>query len=523
MYYEDRYPIGQQNFKILREEDAYYVDKTAFIEKLVRSKSKYYFLARPRRFGKSLFLSALEYFFKGERYLFKGLHIDSMNWDWPEYPVLRLDLNTDKYAEPGILDGVVDRLFRMWEKKYEVDVKDSDISQRFATIIKSAHEKTGKQVVILVDEYDKPLVGNLNKEDSFEHYRAKLASIYSNFKSSSEHIKLVFLTGVSRFSKLSVFSDLNNLNDISFDNDYADICGITEKELIDNFSDGIESLAAKKGVSFEDAHGLLKTNYDGYRFAEEGSDIYNPWSLLNCLSKKRIANYWSMTGGASVIAECLHNIDADLEDILNTQCDMLSLVGLDLKNADPLSLLYQTGYLTIKDYDCHTDIVTLGIPNNEVRDDLSRVLLPLYVKLKRGTVEGKIRDLISSMNMGNPDKLMKTLQAFFAGISYEMKIDNENNFQNAVYVLLTLIGANANVEERTSDGRIDLTIATRKFIYIVELKYDGTAREALDQINERHYSRKFQTDDRRIFKIGVSFSSKTRTIEDFLIEEDPKE
>ena len=523
MYYEDRYPIGQQNFKILREENAFYVDKTAFIEKMVRSKSKYYFLARPRRFGKSLFLSTLEYFFKGERYLFKGLHIDSIDYDWAEYPVLRLDLYTDKYAEQGILDGVLDNLFRKWEELYEIDNIVSSISTRFHNIIEAAHKKTGKQVVILVDEYDKPLVGNLNKEDNFEHYRAKLASIYSNFKSSSEHIKIVFLTGVSRFSKLSVFSDLNNLNDISFDNKYADICGITEKELIDNFREGIESLAAKKNISFEDACGLLKTNYDGYRFAEEGSDIYNPWSVLNCLSKSMIANYWSMTGGASVIAECLHNIDADLEDVLNTQCDLLSLVGLDLKNADPLALLYQTGYLTIKDYDSHTDIVTLGIPNNEVRDDLSRVLLPLYVKIKRGTVEGKIRDLISSMNMGKPDKFMKTLEAFFAGISYEMKMENENNFQNAVYVLLTLIGANAKVEERTSEGRMDLTIETRNFIYIVELKFDGTARQALDQINERHYARKFHTDGRHIFKIGASFSSKTRTIEDFLIEEDTKE
>lgn len=523
MIYEDRYPIGQQNFKILREEDAYYVDKTAFIEKMIRSKSKYYFLARPRRFGKSLFLSTLEYFFRGERNLFNGLHVDTIDWDWAEYPVLRLDLNTDRFAEPGILDGVLDNIFRKWEKEYEVDNIVEPLSTRFHNIIESAHRKSGKQVVILVDEYDKPLVGNLNKEVNFEHYRAKLASIYSNFKSSAEHIKLVFLTGVSRFSKLSVFSDLNNLNDISFDNDYADICGITEKELIDNFKGGIQSLAEEMELSYEDAKLRLKRNYDGYRFAPKGSDIYNPWSVLNCLSKKMIANYWSMTGGASVVAECLHNIDADLEEFFNKQCDLQSLVGLDLKNADPLALLYQTGYLTIKDYDNLTNTVTLGIPNNEVKNDLSRVLLPLYVKIKRGSVEGKIRDLIASMNMGKPDRFMKTLEAFFAGISYEMKMDSENNFQNAVYVILSLIGANAKVEDRTSDGRIDLTIETFRFIYIIELKFDGTARQALDQIKEKNYSRKFQTDHRRIFKIGASFSSKTRTIEDFLIEEDNHE
>ncbi|MDE6637356.1 MAG: ATP-binding protein, partial [Muribaculaceae bacterium] len=390
-------------------------------------------------------------------------------------------------------------------------------------IIESAHRKSGKQVVILVDEYDKPLVGNLNKEVNFEHYRAKLASIYSNFKSSAEHIKLVFLTGVSRFSKLSVFSDLNNLNDISFDNDYADICGITEKELFDNFKDGIQSFAEEMELSYEDAKLRLKSNYDGYRFAPKGSDIYNPWSVLNCLSKKMIANYWSMTGGASVVAECLHNIDADLEEFFNKQCDLRSLVRLDLKSADPLALLYQTGYLTIKDYDNLTNTVTLGIPNNEVKNDLSMVLLPLYVKIKRGSVEGKISDLIASMNMGKPDRFMKTLEAFFAGISYEMKMDSENNFQNAVYVILTLIGANAKVEDKTSDGRIDITIETLRFIYIIELKFDGTARQALDQIEEKNYARKYLTDHRRVFKIGASFSSKTRTIEDFLIEEDTHE
>lgn len=222
MNYKDRYPIGQQNFKEIRCEDAFYVDKTAFVDKIARSNSRYYFLARPRRFGKSLFLSTLEYFFKGERQLFKGLYIDSAEWNWDSYPVLRLDLNKNKFAETNILDDVLDNIFRKWEKEYGVEYIAEQLSSRFENIIEAAHNKTGRQVVILVDEYDKPLVGNLNKEENFELYRTKLASLYSNFKSSAEHIRLVFLTGVSRFSKLSVFSDLNNLNDISFDDDYAD-------------------------------------------------------------------------------------------------------------------------------------------------------------------------------------------------------------------------------------------------------------------------------------------------------------
>lgn len=291
-----RYPIGQQNFRVLREKGSFYVDKTSYVEKIAKNGIQYWFLARPRRFGKSLFLSTLEYFYKGERDIFKGLYIDSIDWDWQPYPVLRLDLNVEKYKEIGLLDGVLDRIFREWEEKYEVDVKDRDFSQRFNTIIKCAHEKTGRKVVILVDEYDKPLVNKLRNENNFEHYRANLASIYSNFKSSAEHIQLVFLTGVSRFSKLSIFSDLNNLNDITFDNEFADICGITKIELLENFRSGIEMFAEEMDVDFKEAFNILKYNYDGYRFAKKGSDIYNPWSVLNCLSKKEISNYWGRTG-----------------------------------------------------------------------------------------------------------------------------------------------------------------------------------------------------------------------------------
>ena len=276
-----KYPIGEQDFKSLIEAGSIYVDKTNYIQLLVESGSKYYFLARPRRFGKSLFLSALRYFFEGRRELFKGLYIDSYDWDWVDYPVLRLDLNMDRYTEVGKLDSILDNLFNEWERKYDVRVIAGDLSSRFRNIIAAAYEKTGRQVVILVDEYDKPLVGNLNKDDNFEHYRAKLASIYSNFKSSAEYIRLVFLTGVSRFSKLSIFSDLNNLNDITFEGQYADICGITEKELFENFRDGIEDLAEENEMSYEEACHALKESYDGYRFARRGSEIYNPWSVLN--------------------------------------------------------------------------------------------------------------------------------------------------------------------------------------------------------------------------------------------------
>lgn len=514
---KERYAIGQQDFKTLREDDALYIDKTAYIEKIASNKTKYYFLARPRRFGKSLFLSTLRYFFEGRRELFKGLYIDGTDWKWDPYPVLRLDLNTDKYAEQGMLDGVLDNLFREWEKEYEVEEKADNISSRFRNIIKAAHEKTGKQVVILVDEYDKPLVGNLNKDDNFEHYRIKLASIYSNFKSSAEHIRLVFLTGVSRFSKLSVFSDLNNIDDISFDDEFADVCGITEKELLENFNAGISSLAAKRKEDFAKACTTLKKNYDGYRFAPEGRGIYNPWSLLCCLKKGRIGSYWNSTGTATIIAEALQDADVNIEETLNANWDLDDLAGLDLLNADPTALLYQTGYLTIADYDAEMNEVRLKVPNEEVRKGLFKNLLSVYLKPKSGTVKSVIDGIMEAIRAGKPEQMIKSLDSYFAGIPYDLKLDNENNFHNAFYILTTLIGIDAKAEVHTSDGRIDLLIETPKYIYVIELKYDATPEEALRQIEEKQYARKFATDSRKIFNIGVSFSSNTRRIDGWRI------
>ena len=511
------YAIGQQDFRMLREGDAVYIDKTAFIEKIVRSRIQYYFLARPRRFGKSLFLSTLRYFFEGRRELFKGLYIDSVDWDWEAYPVLLLDLNANKYDEIGKLDDVLDNLFRNWEKLYGIEVKDEDYSMRFKTIIKTAHERTGKPVVILVDEYDKPLVGNPRSSDRFEHYRAKLAGLYSNFKSSAEHIKLVFMTGISRFSKLSVFSDLNNLKDISFSDDFADICGITERELLDNFQQGIMRLAHKRKVEPDMITELLKKNYDGYRFTPEGSDIYNPWSVLNAMDECRIGAYWNATGAASIVAEALRDSDVDIEATLSAVWDFDDLAGLDLLNADPTALLYQAGYLTIADYDTDANTVRLKVPNEEVRKGLFKHLLPLYLKPKGSTAKSVIDGITRSVGRGKPDDMLKSLRAYFAGIPYDLKMDNENNFHNAFYILVTLIGLDAKAEAHTSDGRIDLLIETTDYVYVIELKYDASADDALRQIEEKEYALQFEADGRKVFRIGVSFSSETRRIEDWKI------
>ncbi|MBD5182061.1 MAG: ATP-binding protein [Bacteroidales bacterium] len=509
----DIYAVGEQDFKNLREMDALYIDKTRYVEMIVRSKSKYYFLARPRRFGKSLFLSTLRYFFEGRRDLFRGLFIDSADWDWQPYPVLYLDLNSDRFAEPGMLEPLLDKHFKKWEEEYGVTDIPSTFSQRFSAIIEAAHEKTGKQVVVLVDEYDKPLSLNINKDDNYEHYRARLASIYSNFKSSAEHLRLVFLTGISRFGKLSVFSDLNNLNDISFDDAFADICGITEMELHENFKDGIERLAAKRRTGYNEAVELLKKNYDGYRFAPEGNDIYNPWSLLCCMQKGRIGMYWNTVGPPSLVARVLSNTRVDLEKTLNARWRLDRLAGLDLRNANPTALLYQTGYLTMADYNVRNDTVRLKVPNNEVKDGLFNDLLKLYLREDHISAESVVEQLVHAIDDGKPEEMMRCLDAYFAGVPYDLKMDNENNFHNAFYILTTLIGIDARAEAHTSDGRIDLLIETPEYIYIIELKYDGSPAEALRQIEEKGYARRFAGDARKIFLIGVNFSSVTRRIE----------
>lgn len=514
----DRYPIGQQDFKTLRERGGLYIDKTAYVAKIVNSMSQYYFLARPRRFGKSLFLSTLRYFFEGRRELFDGLYINSMDWEWDAYPVLYLDLNTDRYAEQGGLEPVLERHLSTWEKKYGVEGHEASYSQRFSAIIEAAHKKTGKQVVVLVDEYDKPLSLNLNKDDNFDHYRTRLASIYSNFKSSAEHIRLVFLTGISRFSKLSIFSDLNNIRDISFSDEYADVCGITERELLENFQEGIRELAGTYATSYEEICSMLKANYDGYRFARKGSDIYNPWSVLNAMAESRIGSYWTATGTATIVAEGLWKKHVDIEKTLNSRWRIDRLAGLDLRNADVTALLYQTGYLTMADYNLRNDTVKLRVPNNEVKEGLFNDLLNFYVKTEPTSVESVVERLIHSIYDGEAEEMMKCLDAYFAGVPYDLKMDNENNFHNAFYILTTLIGIGTKAEVHTSNGSIDLLIETIDYIYVIELKYNATPEEALRQIEEKGYCRRFATDNRKVYRMGVNFSSTTRRIDGWVIE-----
>ena len=513
-----KYPIGEQDFRLLRRDGYLYVDKTPYIRRIVTNGSKYLFLARPRRFGKSLFLSTLRYFFEGKRELFKGLDVDSLDWDWAEYPVLHLDFNRDRYTEVGSLRTILNAMFGEWERRYGIEHVAEKLSVRFRNIIEAAHAMTGREVVILVDEYDKALVSNLHKRELFEHHREELASIYTNFKGAAEHIRLVFITGVSRFGRLSVFSDLNNIDDITFSEDFSDVCGITEKELYTNFRAGIEKMSRVQGWDYESSCLELKRNYDGYRFTPLGSDIYNPWSLLKAMSVSAIGNYWNETGMPTLLVESLKRVNADLESLFDSYCEPDELKGFDLLDPKPLPLLYQTGYITIKNYNRKLRKVRLGIPNREVKEGFYKMLLPSYVNVRTSTPRETLERISDSFILGNPESAMKSLQSYFAGIDYKLRMDNENNFHNAFFLLIDLLGLTTRAEAHTSDGSIDIVVKTDDYIYIIELKYDHTAQEALRQIEEKRYARPYLNDPREVICIGAAFSSQTRCIEDWIIK-----
>ena len=511
-----KYPIGEQSFELLRSEGYLYVDKTSYIEQIING-SKYYFLGRPRRFGKSLFLDTLRCFFEGKRELFKGLYADTMDWDWEKYPVFYLDFNNRKYREEKKLDLFLDEFLSFYEKKYDIEKAQSDFSGRFAKLIREVSLKTGKGVVILVDEYDKPLVNNLHDDALFEDLRDELAEMYSNFKSSAPYIRLVFLTGVSRFGKLSVFSGLNNIRDISMQNMFAGICGISEEELLENFKVGIKELAFANDATEEDTVKELKRRYDGYHFCKVSPDMYNPFSLLNVFAANEYSNYWIESGTPELLVEQLKRTDVDLETLMTAECTQTQLAGLDIDNMDPVALLYQTGYLTIKNYDAEDEIYELGMPNDEVRQGFLEYILPYYASLHDYNPRLLLRDFRKELQQGRVDEFMRRLQSLFSDTSYEMKMEEERNVQNAMFILFRLLGLSVNVEYRTSQGRIDILVRTDRYVYIMELKYDRNAEEALAQIEHKEYSLPWAIDSRETIAIGINYSTSRRTIDSWLI------
>lgn len=511
------YPIGIQNFEKIRTEDFLYVDKTAAIYKLAKE-GRYYFLSRPRRFGKSLLVSTMEAYFAGRKELFSGLAIEKLETEWKQHPVLHLDLSGVSYTDESVLERVLSDKLSKWETLYGA-VNTSDIlGLRFKEVIEAAYNKTGNQVAILIDEYDKPIIDNLGNEPTLSHLRSTLQGFYSVMKSMDARICFGFLTGVIKIGKMSVFSGLNNLNDISMIPDYVDICGVSETELHEYFDESISELSSANEMSKEECYVKLKSMYDGYHFCEDSIGIYNPFSLLNTFQNKKFREYWFETGTPGFLVEVMRKTSFDVTTLENQTVDSTLMSNADAIFENPVPYLFQSGYLTITGYNDMFRLYQLGFPNQEVKNGFLNCLLKYYVPMSpdmSGTT--LIYQLWHSITEGNPKSFMQILSSLFANTSYQIQGETEKDFQYAMYIISALLGEYVQVERTTSNGRIDLIIQTKEFIYIFELKVNADADVALRQIDEKGYARPFEGDSRKLFKIGVNFSTATRRIEDWKI------
>lgn len=511
-----KYPIGIQNFESLRTDGYAYVDKTASIFQLA-STGRYYFLCRPRRFGKSLLLSTMRAYFEGKKELFEGLAIGTMESDWIQYPVLYLDLNAEQYDTYDSLYSILNVSLSEWENIYGKVQEEDTIALRFRGVIRRAFEKTGTKVVILVDEYDKPMLQAIDNQELQSRYRSVLKAFYGNLKSCDEYIRFAFLTGVTKFGKVSVFSDLNHLIDLSLDNRYFDICGITENELHAYFDEGIGELAESNNMSKGDCYNCLKRDFDGYHFCVGTLGIYNPFSVLNTIGRKQFGDYWFETGTPTFLVYQLQKTDYPLEEMTREEVTADTLNSIDIMDENPLPLLFQSGYLTIKNFNKEFGVYRLGFPNREVEQGFTRFLYQAYTPTTRSKSVFSIQKFVRDIESGNVEGFMTRLSAMFSDGDYRVVGNEEIYFQNTIYVFFKLLGFYVDVERHTGNGRMDILLQTSDYIYIIELKVDKTATVALQQIEDKDYAAPFASDSRKLFKIGVNFNRKTRQIDDFVI------
>ena len=512
------YPIGIQNFEKIRKDGYVYVDKTDLVYKMAKT-GGYYFLSRPRRFGKSLLISTLEAYFSGKKELFEGLKIADLENDWIQHPVLRFDMSGKEYKNVADLSEILYQHLKNMENLYGISPRFDSPESRFKDVIDAAYEKTGRRVVILIDEYDKPIVDNLGNDELADALRRQLQGFYSVMKAKDGFIQFGFLTGVTKIGKLSIFSGLNNLKDISMDARYTDICGISENDLTEYFSESVKELAEANDLTVKEAYNQLAEMYDGYHFCEDSPGIYNPFSLLNTLDSKRFREYWFETGTPSFLVKMMKETSYDVSRLSGDEVGSSLLTNVDSAFANPVPFLYQAGYLTIKDYDKEYKLYKVGFPNKEVKDGFLNYLLNFYAPVQAESTNALISRMSRDIRSGNAEGFMQKLEALFAKTSYQIQGDSEKDFQYAMYIILELMGEYVEVEKATSNGRIDVLLQTREYIYIIEIKINDTAEAALQQIEEKAYARRFADDKRKIFKIGVRFSTENRCIDSWKIAE----
>ena len=516
-----KYPIGIQTFANIIEDHYVYVDKTDLVYKLV-TEGKVYFLSRPRRFGKSLLLSTLKAYFQGKRQLFEGLAIEQLEKEWNEHPVFHIDFNGKNFTEPDTLNNCILDFLDREERQYGIIEKNRDNGERFIEIIKKAADKYGRKAVVLVDEYDKPLLDVMSTPIEAKN-REILKGFYSTFKLADEYLQFVMLTGVTKFSQISVFSGFNQPKDISMDARFETICGITEDELNSYFTEPMQEMAELMHITLEDVRQEIKRMYDGYHFSEAMTDIYNPYSLLSALDKRRIEEFWFRTGTPTYLIKLMRHFNEDMDDMVSKQYDASQFVDYRADEQRPLPMIYQSGYLTIKGYNPRTRLFKLDFPNNEVKRGFITMLASDYFKPKNESSTW-IANVVDALDIADLDRFHKLLTGFFASIPYSQRRrttepEQERDFQYTFYLLLRMISCYfVFVEKETSEGRADCVIEAQDYVYIFEFKRDATAAEAIRQINDKGYANEYAGDNRKLFKIGCNFSTESGTVDDWMVE-----
>ena len=507
-----KYPIGIQNFEQIREDGYVYIDKTALIYDLVAN-GKIYFLSRPRRFGKSLLISTLENYFLGRKELFRGLAIDSLEKEWAEYPVFHIDFNGKNFTSPLELRKTIETFVAKCEERYGRDDLADTFGDRLAYVFEKAHEKTGRRVVVLIDEYDKPLLdvidtgytGLLNgKETKLEDiHRGILKGLYSIFKLADEDLQFVMLTGVTKFSQVSVFSGFNQPDDISMNRRYEALCGITTEELLTVFDSSIRELADDLGLSYDETVGLLKKKYDGYHFGEKMIDIFNPFSILNCFNNLQMRNFWFASGTPSYLIRLLAHCNENINELVGKYYDASQFIDYKADMEKPLPMIYQSGYITIKDYNKRLSTYLLDFPNEEVRNGFIDALASGYFQGSNSPTSWVI-DVTTSLDNGDTARFEKLMTSLLSSVTYRFQrkqdpIECERYFQYTFYLIVKMLGFYCTVAEKeTSEGRIDCVVECPGYVYIIEFKLNGSAKAALKQIEDKGYAKPYATDNRKL-------------------------
>lgn len=514
-------PIGIQTFEKIRTDSYVYVDKTVFVRQLVQYKCPY-FLSRPRRFGKSLFLSTLRAFFEGKKDLFEGLEISKTEKEWKQYPIFYFDFNVGDFTTEENFRNSLGLKLDGYEEIYGVKNKNATSpADRFSCLLRQAHEKTGLQAVVLVDEYDKPLLNAIDDENLVDKFRAILKSFYGVLKGEDAHLQFVFITGVTRFDKVSIFSDLNNLNDISMTEDFSAICGITQEELEKEFSPEIETMSVKNAITKEECLAELKKNYDGYHFSEDiKTEIYNPFSLIKAFFNKSFGSYWFSSGTPTFLTKMMLDIAFDYKSLEEgIDVDSRSLEEYRLNSNEPVPLLYQTGYLTIKNYEKEFNSYTIALPNEEVKFGLYKKLLPLYAGFPNDDKKIEIVSFLKEIRAGKVNEFMERINNIFASAPKQTNQKHyELDCQAFVWLIFKLMGEFIICEVQNGKGRSDAVVWEKEVIYIFEFKMDGTAKEALEQINSKDYAIPYKNDGRKIVKVGVNYSSEQEQLSEWIVE-----